>query len=330
MSDFLKDMNVLTVNSAVKFCQKFVLFDIKSSQIRLSNIEEAPRITKMNQKIAIAVVHGIGLANREWQDPASKKFISGMAKPLVSEFARLRGETFQAAESKLVIKPIYWAEVVQELSDDLSDRLNLDSLNNPFKLRDFVFHYLGDAIAYSTPGDKKVNQGIHKIFSETLEKLATEAGEKAPLCIISHSLGAVIASDYIWDLQHDKSIVDIGNTPLEKGETLNLFYTLGTQIPLWSMSYDNYGKPIEMPSPQLGNHYPELTGEWINFFDEDDVLGYPLQNINDDYSKVVVDKQVNAGNIFSSWSPLSHNGYWKDDEVIEPIAQALVKTWESL
>jgi hypothetical protein len=284
----------------------------------------------MNQKIAIAAIHGIGLANPEWKDETSQKFISGMPKPLISEFARLRGETFEEAKSKLVIKPIYWADVVQELSDPLSRRLNLDSLSNPLKLRDFVFHYLGDAIAYSTEGDKKVNTKIHDAFATTLKKLATEAGENAPLCIISHSLGAVIASNYVWDLQQNKTKVPIGDNPLEKGETLNLFYTLGTQIPLWSMSYDNYGKPIEMPSPQLGNHYPGLTGEWINFFDKDDVLGYPLQNINDAYSNVVVDKQVNAGNPFSNWTPLSHNGYWKDDEVIEPIAKALVRTWEAV
>ena len=294
----------------------------------------------MSQKIAIAAIHGIGLANPEWKDETSRKFISRMTKPLIGEFARIRGETFEEAKSKLVIKPIYWADVVQELSDKLSRRLNLDSLSNPLQLRDFVFHYLGDAIAYSnsypdsiadSDSDRKeVYKNIHQIFTKTLTDLVIEAGEKAPLCIISHSLGAVIASNYVWDLQRNNPIVDIGDTPLEKGETLNLFYTLGTQIPLWSMSYKDFGTPIEMPSPQLGNHYPGLTGEWINFFDKDDVLGYPLQNINGDYSRVVVDRQVNAGNPFSNWTLFSHNSYWKDDEVIEPIAQALVKTWEAV
>ncbi|MEL6495295.1 MAG: hypothetical protein AAFQ41_09250 [Cyanobacteria bacterium J06623_7] len=170
---------------------------------------------------------------------------------------------------------------------------------------------MGDAIAYSNPGDNEVNRGIHEVFSQTLKSLANEAGEKAPLCIIGHSLGAVIASHYVWDLQGNNSqpIVSIGNTPLEKCETLNLFYTLATQIPLWAISYKDFGQPINIPAPQLSSHYPQLTGEWINFFDKDDVLGYPLQNINDDYAKVVVDKQVNAGNFWSSWSPLSHNGH---------------------
>ncbi len=286
----------------------------------------------MSQKIAIAAIHGIGLANSEWKEETSPKFISGMSKPLISEFARLRNETFDEAKSKLVIKPIYWAEIAQKLQDDLGgeDRLNLERLSNPLGLRDFVFHYLGDAIAYSASGSKKINEDIHDIFAQTLKSLAQEAGEKAPLCIVGHSLGGLIASYYIWDLQKNKPIIPIGNTPLEKGETLTLFYTFGTQIPLWSLTHENFGQPIQMPSPKLSNHYPELNGEWMNFYDKDDVLGFPLQKINDAYSEVVVDKEVNAGNLFSNWTPFSHNGYWKDDEVIEPIAEALVKTWEAV
>lgn len=284
----------------------------------------------MSQKIAIAAIHGIGLADPEWQDEQSSKFLSGMSKPLINEFARLRKETFDEAKSKLVIKPIYWADVVQRLSDELENRLNLSDLSNPLNLRDFVFHYLGDAIAYSSSGTKNINQEIHAVFAQTLKTLADEAGEKAPLCIIGHSLGGLIASYYIWDLQKNNPIIVIGNTPLEKGETLNLFYTLGTQIPLWSLSHANFGEPVQIPSPQLNNHYSGLTGEWLNFYDKDDVLGFPLQNINEAYSKVVQDKKVNAGNIFSNWNPFSHNGYWKDDEVIEPIAQGLVKTWAAV
>ena len=291
----------------------------------------------MSQKIAIAVVHGIGLANSEWADKTSPQFISGMSKPLISEFARLRGETFEEAKSKLAIEPVYWANVVQGLQDDLGgeNRLNLKRLSNPLGLRDFVFHYLGDAIAYSIRGDnkegyRKVHTKIHKAFAKTLKKLADEAGEKAPLCIISHSLGAVIASNYVWDLQRNNPIVSISDTPLEKGETLNLFYTLGTQIPLWSMSYDDFGSPIKIPSPQTIDHYPSLTGEWMNFYDRDDVLGFPIQNINEAYSATVVDREINAGNPLSGWTPLSHNGYWKDSEVIEPIAEGLVKTWEAV
>lgn len=188
----------------------------------------------MTQKLAIAVIHGIGLNNLEWQDETSPKFVGGMSKPLIREFARLRGEDFDRAKYKLVIKPVYWANIVQELQEELGseERLNLKRLSNPLNLRNFIFHYLADAIAYSVSGSQQINKKIHAVFAKTLQDLAQEAGEKAPLCLISHSFGGVIASYYIWDLQQNKPIITIGNNPLERGETFNLFYTLGTQIPL--------------------------------------------------------------------------------------------------
>lgn len=85
-----------------------------------------------------------------------------------------------------------------------------------------------------------------------------------------------------------------------------------------------------MPSPKLSNHYSGLQGEWINFYNGNDVLGFPVQNINYAYSKVVVDREVNVGNIFTWWNPFSHNYYWQDNKVIQPIAKALVKTWEAV
>jgi len=36
----------------------------------------------------------------------------------------------------------------------------------------------------------------------------------------------------------------IGNTPLERGETLTLLYTLGSPIAIWSLRYPDFGVPI--------------------------------------------------------------------------------------
>jgi hypothetical protein len=52
--------------------------------------------------------------------------------------------------------------------------------------------------------------------------------------------------------------------------------------------------------------------------------------MNDEYEKIVTeDREVNAGNILQSWNPLSHNGYWTDREVIEPISSSLVEIWKN-
>jgi hypothetical protein len=44
----------------------------------------------------------------------------------------------------------------------------------------------------------------------------------------------------------------------------------------------------------------------------------------------VKDKKVNAGGMLQNWNLASHNEYWRDSEVIKPIAKALADTWRSL
>lgn len=290
----------------------------------------------MPQKIAVAVIHGIGEANPEFKEEDSPKFTSGFAKKLKSEFAEVLDEEVDTVDAKLVIEPIYWAEVVQAIQDELCDRLQIQGkLKKFFKLGEFIFHSLSDSVAYqvtSSPSssDRHIYDGIHQCFSDTLKKLATSAGAKAPLCIVAHSLGSTIASNYIWDLQNNLAQISIGNTPLEKGETLALFYTFGSQIAFWSLRHKDFGTPIAVPSPKLSQHYPNLKGEWVNFYDEDDLLGYPIQNINEKYKRVVKDKKVNAGGMLQNWNPTSHNEYWKDGQVVKPIAKTLADTWRSL
>lgn len=209
--------------------------------------------------------------------------------------------------------------------------MEIDRLSNPLKLREFVFHSLADSIGYQvTPSDRDIYDSVHQEFALTLKLLAREAGEKAPLCVVGHSLGSVIASNYIWDLQNGNTQIEIGDTPLETGETLTLLYTFGSQIALWGLRYQNFGTPVTIPSPKLNLHYSNLKSEWINFYDRDDVLGYPLKKMNDKYEKAVTeDREVNVGNILSSWNPGSHNGYWTDNDVIEPIAASLVEVWKN-
>jgi hypothetical protein len=123
----------------------------------------------------------------------------------------------------------------------------------------------------------------------------------------------------------------MGDTPLERGETLTLLYTLGSPIALWSLRYRDFGKPIQIPSPLLHTHYPQLQGEWVNFYDADDVVGFPLKELNDDYGLVVsADREINVGNIFGSWNPLSHLAYWTDHDVLDPIAKKLVEVWKTV
>jgi hypothetical protein len=122
----------------------------------------------------------------------------------------------------------------------------------------------------------------------------------------------------------------INGTPLEQGETLSLFYTMGSPIALWSLRYPSFGEPIRFPTRTLAVHHPGLQPRWVNFYDPDDVIGYPLKPLNARYRAAVSeDRPVNVGSWLTKWNPLSHVGYWNDGKVADGVAEGLIDTWRA-
>ncbi len=286
----------------------------------------------MPQPVAVAIVHGIG---RQKQD-----FASRIIQQLRKRVARQLGDDPPGAP-RLFFQPVYWAPVLQKQEDDLWSRLRKGGDLDWNALREFMVDFAADAIAYQPiPGERDAYDNVHAVFAGALRQLAQQAGPRAPLCVISHSLGTVIASNFFYDLEaHSpqkpliapRVLARLDDTPLARGETLTLLYTLGSPIALWSLRYKDFGKPIRVPAPKLPNHYPNLAGEWVNFYDQADVIGYPLREFNADYKAAVTsDRAVRVGGLFTFWNPLSHNEYFEDGDVLGPIAQALVRTWRAV
>jgi hypothetical protein len=288
----------------------------------------------MGTKIAVAILHGIGQQNPNFAD--------GIIKELKDRFAGLIGQASPDPRAELEMEGIYWAPVLQDREDELWKRLRKGGDLDFLSLRQFMVSFAGDAIAYQpAPKERAAYEAVHERVAEHLAALAGRAGPAAPLCVLAHSLGTVIASNYFYDLQADprrrlvapKVRRAMGLTPLEKGETFTSLYTFGSPIALWSLRYADFGRPIAVPSPRLGDHHPALVkvAEWVNFYDEDDVIGYPLRTLNAAYRDAVKeDKLVNAGGLFSSWNPLSHNRYWTDNDMTKPIANGLARVWRAV
>jgi hypothetical protein len=138
-----------------------------------------------------------------------------------------------------------------------------------------------------------------------------------PLIVIAHSLGSVIMSNYIWDEQVQKGR---GQTAFEKMETLVGFMTFGCNIALFSLAY-NPVEAIKFPPGTLPPHLRQVA-KWLNFFDSDDVLGYPLKPLSPTYNQAVTqDIEVNVGGLLASWNPLSHTAYWTDNNFTKPVAE---------
>lgn len=281
----------------------------------------------MYQKIAVVIIHGMGSQQVGYAEKTVEKIKQAFAKKMSHTVKNM-----EDLEDQLVIESILWAPIFEEKETELYIDTVVENHLHLKKARRFVISYLGDAIAYQPVETVMQNyEKIHEKIGEDLHDLARRVGGEAPLCVISHSLGAVIASNYFYDLQYRlKEIECVVNelSPLERGDTLTLFYTLGTTLPLWSLRYDDFIRPINIPSHNLQHYYPTLQGEWVNFYNPNDVLGFPLKTVNKNYALAVTkDREVKVGNVFTKWNPLSHMHYLTDKLVIDPIVEGLYRTW---
>ncbi len=206
-------------------------------------------------------------------------------------------------------------------------------------LRWAMTYFFGDAVAYQVTdqgtknASRRVYDGIHGRIDMALHSLAKRAGPEAPLCIISHSLGTVIASDHVWDAQHPHPQRPLRPkaTPLEGCETLAFMYTLGSPIALWTLRFENSGEPIAFPGSGVGARYPGLRSAWINFYDRDDIVGYPIRGLSAKYQQAVTeDRAVTVGPRFVRNTPVVHPWYWNDSSVMGPIGAALADARVSL
>ncbi|QGQ94240.1 chemotaxis protein [Paenibacillus psychroresistens] len=272
-------------------------------------------------KIAIAIVHGMGQQKLD--------FYLAMESLLIKKMALVNPSI------QLHIEGVFWGDITDKLEKKLWARTQAIHQHHgkPTRLRSFVLNYLGDVIAYQAvpkendpcPNDY-IYDDIHKRYAECLLRLSKKAGENAPLCVISHSLGTIISSNFFYDLQNNKMIqkaadvINSSNSNLVKGQTLTHFYTLGSPIALWTMRFEHFGIPIRVPAPNLKKL---AIGEWVNFYDKNDLLAFPIKGLNPQYYKnVSKDVEVRCPGILS-WTPLSHEKYLKSHEVADQIVKSL-------
>lgn len=101
----------------------------------------------MSQKIAVIVIHGIGIQEPDFAKEAANKLKDEFEKQLIQE-----NLTVVNAKKQLVIHPIHWAKVFEEDEEEFEKRLKgggvplYDKITN--FLRRFMIHFVADALAY--------------------------------------------------------------------------------------------------------------------------------------------------------------------------------------
>lgn len=260
-------------------------------------------------KHAIAVIHGIGESNPNF----AEGFIDR-----VRERIRIEG----LPDSAFEFTQVYWGDVLLDREDELFKRLCEERMDYK-PLRHLMVQFHGNSLVYDScnrSDPRSPYRRIHARIDRALGILAAEAGGDAPLTIIAHSLGTVVLSNYLWDLQHPNPASEVAPTALERGQTLANVFTLGSPLPLWALRHADFGKPFRFPVGRYAH-----VGAWVNFYDEDDVLGYPLKHLNPEYDEAVTaDQRINVGGPIAGATPMSHLGYWESRSVANEIATKLV------
>ena len=279
----------------------------------------------MDQPVAVVIIHGMGAQEPDYAKDIIDKLYKLVPKQLGDE-----------QDAQLVVKAVYWADITHEKEEEVWQRVTASGEMDRLDLRRFIFNLAGDTLAYQpSEGRKELYLGVHRKIAETLGELSAEAGPEAPLCVVAHSLGTVVAQNYLYDLQHGSDKAEElpdAETSLERGETLSLLCTYGSPIAIWRLRFGDEYKAIDFPGGSTEEMYPSLQAKWYNIYDGDDVLGYPISQLTDHYEGLakegyLEDLTSDAGGLLMGWNPMSHKTYLHDDGELERLAGFIADIW---
>jgi len=284
----------------------------------------------MPKTIALLTLHGMG--------ETTDKYYVGLVEKVSNSLG--------AAVGEVEFQHVYYKKLLLPNETEIWRRMDKNDLRYD-NLRRFVLFAIADASGLETRKDEKesVYEESQIEIAQRLWAARKALGGNGPLAVVAQSLGGQVFSNYVWDAQKNANgghvsagiwkDIDSFATRI-KGEpsaftrnetaflgctTLVGLITTGCNIPIFIAAHKQlHIRPISKPTEQF---------EWINFYDRDDVLGWPLRPLNGGYESLVTDRAINAGKESPSrWiisgTPMSHTLYWEDDEVIDALARMIL------
>lgn len=291
----------------------------------------------MTYKCALLCMHGMGDLDRKSFQDEIKLLKNSLRKHLLDQFDHVYIPDQGIFYSDLTEN--YQLKIIKKMQKSISP--NLYS-----KIRDFCLYGFSDAVAFCTYHSAANTQqytAVQDRIYQALRDVRTTCGD-VPVIILTQSLGCQILSNYLWDAQvslkghpHPASIwAPAQHSKYESSDfltlkTLKTWITTGCNIPIFVSGFEHI-RAVE--TERDGYNF-----KWINIYDKDDVLGFPLTPLSVSFDQghsghgqsydeaVKEDIQLNAGNGFfgrlKGMTPLSHLQYWTDKKVLNIIADRL-------
>lgn len=275
-------------------------------------------------KVALVTVHGMGVTKESYADG----LIAGLQKRMGDKYAAVKHYK------------VYYQTLLQDNERQIWEDVEENAKVRYHELRKFLLYGFGDAAGLENrkeQGGSMYEQAQLTIANALLMAFHND-GPDTPVVFITHSLGCHVLSSYLYDAQKfrdggqasagiwTKDHPFIAGLSAEQkkflwGDTAMGWITTGCNIPIFVAAHKKVDiVPIKPPRDGF---------KWLNLYDPDDVLGWPLEPLSPSYRKLVEDVAINAGHgmlgLAGSWNPLSHTLYWEDDDVIKPLAAMLTQ-----
>ncbi len=258
------------------------------------------------KRLAVAIIHGMSTEDQH--------FSVELKHRIVEEYVA-GGEG--RLEDDLMFKEIYWADAIKDELSEFYSNINYKNDLAYENTRKMFIDYLGSGLAYHE--GSRLYSKVQNRVADSLREFAGHRRineEKTPLVLLAHSFGSIIMQDYIRNARKNPG----NKSNFEAMRNLVGFVTFGSPLAIYVRHHEELHQPVKVAGDALPEDFAERA-RWLNFYDKDDIVAYPLKGINEAYNEAVAgDYEINVGNPATSWNPACHNGYWEDKDFIKPVA----------
>ncbi len=246
----------------------------------------------------------------------------------------------------------YLAEVEDRIAKQILPLIGERPRSDPslgLPLRPLVSSVAHKALLYGAPdifyyvshdGELAIRNRLFKQFYQHMQQHLA-AGERVSLTIVGHSAGSVIAHDFLYHLfgksnaqaRKDKEIEEIMQLRSYRARgavRLRRFYTIGSPIAALMIRSNSLMKRVlenKLLAPADIGLIPDETIDppaprWVNFWDVDDFISFPVGPIYAHDHEFVADRYVdNDLDPKTDFFPAAHLGYWRSDKIAASIAE---------